>query len=304
MQCDHTGSDVSCRRFCLAPRSNAFCKEELQAIARSPLSKLGLPTYPLPSRLERPHRDHSRQACCQRRQKDRKMQPHNNISRYQDRSEGSIGEKEDITQDEEDSIKSDENSQPRREHRTHHRKICLVSLALVLLISILLTILVSSTRWLDHMSHTKSSPLTLESCGQTPQEARALGCHFDLLSFAWQAPECYDAENTQAFLNHNVNETWTYFADPYDKTPRSKEEAVSGEYVTYVTAEYHFTHCTYMWRQMHRAYMLRGYIDEHLENWNHTLHCQGVLLGRGDEAEMRVVNTVGRIIYPRCRKIW
>jgi|SRR3984957_1925844 hypothetical protein len=95
----------------------------------------------------------------------------------------------------------------------------------------------------------------------------------------------------------------SYFADPEGTELRSEEVAMTGEYMTFVTAGYHFTHCTYMWRQLHRAYAILGYIDEHLDNWNHTLHCQKMLL-EGPSWNMADVDTVGRIIYPRCRKIW
>ena len=76
---------------------------------------------------------------------------------------------------------------------------------------------------------------------------------------------------------------------------------MTGKYMTFVTTEYHFTHCTYMWRQLHCAYAVSGYIDEHLDNWNHTLYCQEMLL-EIPKWEMAEVNTVGRIIYPRYRK--
>jgi hypothetical protein len=138
-------------------------------------------------------------------------------------------------------------------------------------------------------------------CGGTPDEAHRRGCRFDILSFAWQTPECYDHENTEAF--RKPNGTWSYFADPEGTEPRSEEVAMTGEYMTFVVAEYHFTHCTYMWRQLHRAYAILGYIDEHLDNWNHTLHCQKMLL-EGPSWNMADVDTVGRIIYSRCRKVW
>jgi hypothetical protein len=75
-------------------------------------------------------------------------------------------------------------------------------------------------------------------CGGTPDEAHRRGCRFDILSFAWQTPECYDHENTEAFRKHNG--TWSYFADPEGTELRSEEVAMTGEYMTFVTAGYHF----------------------------------------------------------------
>jgi len=56
-----------------------------------------------------------------------------------------------------------------------------------------------------------------------------------------------------------------------------------------------------MWRQMHRAYAELGYIDSHLANWRHTLHCQKVLLaGMGDKDQ---IGAVGKVLYPKCLKV-
>jgi hypothetical protein len=137
-------------------------------------------------------------------------------------------------------------------------------------------------------------------CGANPSTAQARNCKFDILSFAWQTPECFDEETSEAFRIHNG--TWSYFSD-LEGTPRSEAEAMSGKYTTFVAAEFHRVHCTYMWRQLHRAYAERGYIDEHLESWNHTLHCQLVLLEATGAEAMKEINTMGRVIYPRCKKL-
>jgi hypothetical protein len=55
-----------------------------------------------------------------------------------------------------------------------------------------------------------------------------------------------------------------------------------------------------MWRQMHRAYE-RGWIDAHLHAYNHTLHCQKVLLKQGQEDTD--VGTQARVIYPVCDRV-
>jgi hypothetical protein len=79
------------------------------------------------------------------------------------------------------------------------------------------------------------------------------------------------------------------------------EVVAKGETEPYVTWEYHVVHCTYMWLQMHRAYGERGYIDVHLDGWEHTRHCQEVALETGiDSSE---VNTKGELSFPECRSI-
>lgn len=59
-------------------------------------------------------------------------------------------------------------------------------------------------------------------------------------------------------------------------------------------------HCAYMWRQMHRAYADRGFIDSHLGSYNHTLHCQKVVT---EKREGWLADTAARVRYPRCEQI-
>lgn len=56
-----------------------------------------------------------------------------------------------------------------------------------------------------------------------------------------------------------------------------------------------------MWRQMHRAYE-RGWIDAHLGAYNHTLHCQEMILREVPE-ESRSVITKAPVIYPVCERV-
>lgn len=165
---------------------------------------------------------------------------------------------------------------------------------------ILLSVAMIAAIFRHAITRTTHQALRWTDCGTTPDEARDRGCHFDILSFAWQTPECYDRETSEAFLRHNG--TWSYFSTRKGDVQVPEAVAISGEQMVLVTAGYHFTHCTYMWRQLHRAYSVLGYIDEHLGNWNHTLHCQKVLLADIGGA-LSEINTVGRIIYPKCRKI-
>lgn len=138
-------------------------------------------------------------------------------------------------------------------------------------------------------------------CGGSPEEARNRGCKFDLLSFAWQTPDCYDHDLLEEFLAYDE---WEFFTDKLGNatTTVPLEVARRGERTLYATETYHFVHCTFMWLQMHRAYTVLGYIDSHLDAYNHTLHCQGVLFRRGNPPSR--VTTVGVLKYPSCRRIY
>ena len=163
-------------------------------------------------------------------------------------------------------------------------------ICLILLIHLLVS---KSPQSPHHPRHT--------SCGTTPSQARSRACHFDILSFAWQTPECYDAELITDFLSYD---NWTFYAEFNTTDPTKTVDtatALEGNTGLYVDWKYHVTHCTFMWRQMHRAFTVRGYIDSHLDNYMHTLHCQGTLLDR--ERDMGGVTVIGMLRYPECREV-
>ena len=152
---------------------------------------------------------------------------------------------------------------------------------------------------LDHDDNHPSAPHRWRNCGSSPTEAKLRGCRFDILSFAWQTPECFDGELMDDFIAHD---NWKFYAH-FNSTETVVElaAALEGDRSLYVDWEYHITHCTFMWRQMHRAYTVKGFIDSHLDDYHHTLHCQRTLLDR--ETGLGMVNVIAALKYPDCRKI-
>lgn len=142
-----------------------------------------------------------------------------------------------------------------------------------------------------------SSTSTIASCGSTPDHARAQNCSFDIISFAWQRPQCYDETLITEFLAWS---NWTYFSDPSLSIPVHEQQARQGDKDLFVDWQYHTVHCTFMWRRMHRS-LETGWIDGHLSNYSHTLHCQNVLL-LDEVASTRYV-TLARVNYPECHPI-
>ncbi|MCJ1305602.1 hypothetical protein MMC08_008417 [Hypocenomyce scalaris] len=137
-------------------------------------------------------------------------------------------------------------------------------------------------------------------CGDNPSTARSRGCSFDVLSFSWQTPECYDEPLISSFLAYPP-EPWRWYTNVSGTEEVSLAVAAQGERDLFVSWEYHIVHCTFMWMQMHRAYTVRRYIDSHLDSWKHTLHCQLVMLERG--IGMDVVSVAGKVMYPECRAV-
>jgi hypothetical protein len=143
----------------------------------------------------------------------------------------------------------------------------------------------------------RKHPPPWESCGSSPESARHRDCSFDLISFAWQTPECFDSTLVSEFA---AWEEWSFYTEEHGNATIPSQIALQGERNLWVSWHFHMVHCTFMWRQMHRAFE-RGWIDAHLRAYNHTLHCQKMLLKEGIEDDD--FNTNATVIYPVCERI-
>lgn len=125
-------------------------------------------------------------------------------------------------------------------------------------------------------------------------------CHFDVISFCWLLDWCYDPE-LSAELDNKYQLEW--FVDPKRTQPLSHEQVMTGEYTgLYVNWEYHLSHCTAMWKKLHRAIagpFGKGAIDSYIGPYTHTQHCEHMLLGNRSVA-FGVINTIILVKYPDC----
>jgi hypothetical protein len=88
--------------------------------------------------------------------------------------------------------------------------------------------------------HSTDSPSPWIDCGSSPSEARSRGCFFDVMSFTWSLPDCFDGELTEQFLNHTQ---WRWYSE--DGTETQRDSVLAGEYeYLFVSGEYHAIHCT------------------------------------------------------------
>jgi len=143
-----------------------------------------------------------------------------------------------------------------------------------------------------------SMPTTIGHCGNTPSTAKRLGCLFDPISFLWLPPACYDPDLVNEFLSL---QDWEFRRelDAVELIPI--EEIVRGQTSpVYVNMRYHVLHCTFQWKRMHKA-LQRGTIDSYIANYNHTKHCEEMLLDE-DPGETR--NTVIRMKFVECQRLW
>lgn len=137
-------------------------------------------------------------------------------------------------------------------------------------------------------------------CGHTAGEARARGCHFDIITFCWLPDRCYDAELSDS-LEKLVD--WKWYLDRNKTQPVPKEEALQGELDgLYVSWEYSVKHCVYMWEKMHRGLLGAGKaaIDTYIGPYSHTEHCGKMILSPGGGYAMSDINTRIRVKFPNC----
>ncbi|GMF81654.1 unnamed protein product [Aspergillus oryzae] len=128
-------------------------------------------------------------------------------------------------------------------------------------------------------------------CGHTAGEARARGCHFDIITFCWLPDRCYDAELSDS-LEKLVD--WKWYLDRNKTQPVPKEEALQGELDgLYVSWEYSVQHCVYMWEKMHRGLLGAGCPVNHPHPqsccWQVHLGCS-ILLGAAQKLVLSRTN--------------
>lgn len=81
------------------------------------------------------------------------------------------------------------------------------------------------------------------SCGNSSQEATMAGCKFDIMSYTWLHPDCFDQQLMYEFLGES---DWNWYLDEEGTQSLALNDVAGGqhEYV-YVTWQYYITHCTY-----------------------------------------------------------
>jgi hypothetical protein len=141
---------------------------------------------------------------------------------------------------------------------------------------------------------------TKNHCGSSPDEARALGCHYELIGLRWVPDSCYDAELDEEFGNHG----WPYFLDKNATKEVSKDVVKRGnEPVIFITWEQHLTHCAYSMRMLYRRYKehrIDHTIPSYIRDEDHFNHCLGVLNHNPATMLPTDINTEVTVAYEEC----
>jgi hypothetical protein len=134
-------------------------------------------------------------------------------------------------------------------------------------------------------------------CGNSTAEALARNCHFDVFSFGWHPPNCWDEELYNDFLDRHRG---VLYWETTDGTPVSVEEVMRGEHSFLITTwEFHLVHCLYAWEKTTRAVLMKKPLDEWSPKYGHAKHCVHELMHQ-DRYGMKEMMTSSKRWYPLC----
>lgn len=117
-------------------------------------------------------------------------------------------------------------------------------------------------------------PDKVAECGSTPEEAKQLGCRFDMFSFAYYAPGCFNRAHHDDFVSMHAHEIEWFTPEP-DKRRVPTEIVLQGTHERLDTESTYFQdlHCTYEWRRLIRALAEKRPLDKKISELEHAQHC-------------------------------
>lgn len=140
-------------------------------------------------------------------------------------------------------------------------------------------------------------------CGNSWQEAKAMGCHFDVMASRWYAPECFDKSVLDDMLAEpHVDWNFTWYADKYHRVVVPSEKVLSGEFdKVYPDNLFHIKHCLHLWRKLHHAVIKGMPVDEEILDYKHTVHCTKMIMDWTSPNFQRHSVTSAKSGTPFCR---
>jgi hypothetical protein len=139
-------------------------------------------------------------------------------------------------------------------------------------------------------------------CGDSWQEAKELGCHFDVMASRWYAPECFDQAALEGMLEEQPYVNFTWYADKEHTKIYPSELVLRGEFdKVYPSGDYHIYHCLYLWRRLHHAVLKNKPVDEDLFRYGHTLHCTRMIMRWMDPSIPRTTISSATSGTPFCK---
>ncbi|QSZ35091.1 hypothetical protein DSL72_007955 [Monilinia vaccinii-corymbosi] len=133
---------------------------------------------------------------------------------------------------------------------------------------------------------------TIVDCGSTPAEAQAKGCVWDLMSFSWTHPACYNKNISDEFLEKYG--PFTFHAN-INKKPGYKLTQEELPYIRSVTPE---TKVPMVWAEAMSGHLVT---NEGI-GMGHTNHCVTVFLDPDRDPFSKITTRV-ELLFGKCVKI-
>jgi hypothetical protein len=136
-------------------------------------------------------------------------------------------------------------------------------------------------------------------CGNSPSDAKALGCRFDIVLHSWLPENCITPEDDEDAVLMYAGRNWTWSLG--NGTQVSLDAVRTGDFAfVHTSFDWHVTHCMYVWKRMHRAMMDAGRrVDSYTINYHHTTHC-AEMIGGDATGEMKDAGSKIFAKYPVC----
>ncbi len=133
-------------------------------------------------------------------------------------------------------------------------------------------------------------------CGDSPEEAKAKGCVWDLMSFGWTHPACYNKAESEKWLNEYG--PWKWYKD-LNATEPVADEDLPYTWLVYAEQGYHVQHCMYILKLLHLAAMSGHYVTDEAIPLAHTGHCTKMMSSPA-YLDFKHINTKVDLLFARC----
>ena len=137
-------------------------------------------------------------------------------------------------------------------------------------------------------------------CGNSPSEAKLLGCRFDIILHSWLPADCITPEDDADAVLMYAGRNWEWRLG--NGTEVTLDDVRTGEFAfVHTSFDWHVTHCMYVWKRMHRVMMDSGRrVDSYTINYHHTTHC-AEMIGGGETGDgMKDAGSKIFVKYPVC----
>jgi hypothetical protein len=153
---------------------------------------------------------------------------------------------------------------------------------------------------IDPTPSAPNMPIPITHCGNTPAEARALGCIFESNNLAWVPPQCYDRE-----LGDEWDAKQWLYAYGDNKEIVRQDLVLEGDFdYVFVTWGQHVAHCALMVRKFQRAVFHNWPMDNWTSSIAHTDHCAGSFVEWKYMKAPDEMNAKVSLKYPVCDYRW